>query len=262
MRTISKVVTFVANLYSVGDGFDDYLVVADDGSVRAWRNAGNIPEAGKPHKWEELGTIAAGVGEAGSKVRFADIDGDGRADYLVVYDGGAVKAWRNTGNILSSTGRKFEELGTIATGVGEPGSKVRFADIDGDGLADYLVLYDQGSLKAWRNTGNLNKGSGKNFEELGEVAAGVSGVSGAKVRLEDFDGSHLPPTERQDMPLIVFLGDGLADYLVLYDGGGMKAYRNTGNMNKGSGGNFEDIGEIAGGVRRIRRLCPIWRSEW
>ncbi|MFI9838942.1 hypothetical protein ACIHFD_18050 [Nonomuraea sp. NPDC051941] len=30
-------------------------------------------------------------------IRFADISGDGKADYLVVYDGGAVRAWLNRG---------------------------------------------------------------------------------------------------------------------------------------------------------------------
>jgi lysophospholipase L1-like esterase len=174
-----------------GDGRDDYLVVFGDGSVKAWRNAGNIPAAGKTRNWEALGTIAAGVGEPGSKVRFADVDGDGMVDYLILYDGGAVKAWRNSGVTgTSNTGRKFEELGTIATGVGEPGSRVRFADVDGDGRADYLVLADDGSIRAWRNTGNLNRVEGsRNFEELGQIAAGVSGVPGSKVRLADYDGN-------------------------------------------------------------------------
>jgi hypothetical protein len=124
----------------------------------------------------------------GSKVQFADIDGDGRVDYLILYDGGAVDAWRNTGHVVSGDGKKFESLGTIATGVGQPGTKVRFADIDGDGKADYLVVDDDGAVHGWRNTGVLNKGSGRNFEPIGKIATGVSGVSGSKVRLVDFDG--------------------------------------------------------------------------
>ncbi|KAL4874598.1 hypothetical protein BJY04DRAFT_224886, partial [Aspergillus karnatakaensis] len=215
-----------------GDGLDDYLVVDDDGAVRAWRNNGNIPSTGKERNWIDVGVIATGVGEDGSKVRFADVNGDGLADYLIVYDGGAVKAWLNQGTIVSGQGRKFEEVGTIAAGVGEDGSKVRFGDVNGDGLADYLILYEGGALKAWLNTGSIG-GEGRKFEEIGTIATGVSGVSGDKVRLEDFDG------------------DGLVDYLILFDGGAMEGYRNTGNLGKGEGRNFEEIGVIAGGVSGV-----------
>ncbi|MGP4001594.1 hypothetical protein [Streptomyces sp. 8N706] len=34
---------------------------------------------------------------ASKYVRFADISGDGKADYLVMYDGGSVRAWLNRG---------------------------------------------------------------------------------------------------------------------------------------------------------------------
>jgi hypothetical protein len=86
-------------------------------------------------------------------------------------------------------------LGTIATGVGEEGSKVRIRDVEGDGLADYLVLYGGGAIDAWRNTGNLNKDSNaRNFEEMGTIAVGVSGVPGSKGWLKDFDGTPPNPT--------------------------------------------------------------------
>jgi hypothetical protein len=74
----------------------------------------------------------------------------------------------------------FEGLGIIATGMGELGSKLRFADIDGGGVADYSALYDQRSVKVWGNTRNLNKDSGNDFKELNGIAAWVSAVSEAK----------------------------------------------------------------------------------
>ncbi|WP_343069575.1 VCBS repeat-containing protein [Streptomyces olivoverticillatus] len=93
-------------------------MVHDDGSVGAWVNSGGSGHGG----WAEFGTFATGVGESGSRVRFADINGDGKADYLVVQDNGAIDAWRNDGG----TGHGgWAEYGTIATGVGEPGSRVR-----------------------------------------------------------------------------------------------------------------------------------------
>jgi hypothetical protein len=43
----------------------------------------------------------------------------------------------------------------VATGVGEPRSKILFADLTGDGKAKYTVQYYGGSAKAYRNTGNI-----------------------------------------------------------------------------------------------------------
>lgn len=44
---------------------------------------------------------------------------------------------------------------TVATGVGEPRSKILFADLTGDGKAEYTVQYYGGFAKAYRNTGNI-----------------------------------------------------------------------------------------------------------
>ncbi|MFF4529695.1 GDSL-type esterase/lipase family protein, partial [Streptomyces sp. NPDC001407] len=84
-----------------------------------------------------------------------DINGDGKADYLVLQDNGVVNAWINNGG----TGHGgWTEQGTFATGVGEPGDKIRFADINGDGKADYLVLQDNGVVNAWINNGGTGHG--------------------------------------------------------------------------------------------------------
>ncbi|KAL6359051.1 hypothetical protein LRP88_09250 [Fusarium phalaenopsidis] len=52
---------------------------------------GQIPN-GTGRKRNNMGTIAAGVNPQGP-VEYADIDGDGKADYLVVWRGGAVNAY-------------------------------------------------------------------------------------------------------------------------------------------------------------------------
>ncbi|MEV5542822.1 hypothetical protein AB0L13_38975 [Saccharopolyspora shandongensis] len=69
---------------------------ASSGSVEAWLNRGGDQD-GKPG-WELRGQIASGVLPDGHVLEFADIDGDGRDDYLG-YDqeSGSLQAWINNG---------------------------------------------------------------------------------------------------------------------------------------------------------------------
>ena len=85
-------------------------------------------------------------------MKFADLTGDRKAEYIVQYDGGAAKAYHNTGNIpKSGKPRNWDNLGTVATGV-SPQGPVQYADINGDGKADYLVVFNGGSVVAYLNT--------------------------------------------------------------------------------------------------------------
>ncbi|MFF5229532.1 hypothetical protein [Dactylosporangium sp. NPDC000521] len=59
--------------------------------MQAWYNSG----VGDAMTWDSRGEIASGVGAAGDRVRFDDLDGDGRDDYLVVGANGRVTAWIN-----------------------------------------------------------------------------------------------------------------------------------------------------------------------
>jgi hypothetical protein len=120
-----------------GDGKADYLAVNDKtGAVNCLINSG--PGA-SGWTWTSIGQIATGLGWAGKGVRFADIDGDGRADYLYVDGGGALTAFKNNGigdNFQGFT--PFNDAQPIATGIGGIQKDISLADIDGDGLADYL----------------------------------------------------------------------------------------------------------------------------
>ena len=207
-----------------GDGLADYIVVYDDGAARAWRNLGKF-DSTDAQKWKDMGTIAEGVkGVSGDKVQFADVDGDGLADYVVIYDGGAVAAHRNRGN-FGSDGQKWADMGTIAPGVsGVPGSKIRIADFDGDGFADFLIIYDAGSVEFYRNAGNLRNDKSPKWEYVGIVAEGVQGASREQVHFAHLDD------------------DGLADYLILdKEGGGVTAYLNSGRINRANGVRFADL---------------------
>ncbi|EEY19128.1 FG-GAP repeat domain-containing protein [Verticillium alfalfae VaMs.102] len=192
-----------------GDKRADFLVVYGEGGVKAYLNNGNLPDKGKDRIWQTGQTISEGVGEPGRKVRFADLNGDGYADYLVVFDGGAVDAWLNQKNIPATNGgRIWGYRTTVATGVGEPGSKVRFADITGDGKADYLIQYVGGAVKGYNNTGNIpDIGRARNWANMGTISTGTSPQG--PVRYADLNG------------------DGKDDYLVVFGSGIVHAYINS-----------------------------------
>ncbi|WP_154676864.1 FG-GAP-like repeat-containing protein [Parafrankia discariae] len=181
-----------------GDGLDDYLVVDAQGRVRAWLNN----RTNGSTSWTGGTEVVSGVGASRDEVRFADVNGDGFDDYLVVGAQGQVRAWiNNRGNGSPSWTGGTE----IAAGVGASRDEVRFADIDGDGRDDYLVLGAQGQVRAWLNDAGPG---GPSWAYKGEVASGV-GATREMVRLIDLDG------------------DSRADYLVVDDQGGVRAWLNT-----------------------------------
>ena len=45
------------------------------------------------------------------------------------------------------------DVGQAAAGTGHPLEQIQFADINADGLADYLVVLEDGSVLAWLNNG-------------------------------------------------------------------------------------------------------------
>ncbi|KAH7261771.1 hypothetical protein BKA59DRAFT_1822 [Fusarium tricinctum] len=248
-----------------GDGLPDFLAVADDGSIRMWKNLGiagtkgaslrfadltgdgkddiiSVDSKGRARawtnkgvdKWESMGEIAPGLDEdlSSARIEFADVNGDEKADYLVIYGEGAVKAYLNNGNLPNpGSNRIWQNPITLSPGVGEPGSKVRFADMNGDGYDDFLILYEGGAVKCWLNNKNVPPKDGERIWDEGQIVATGVGEPGSKIRFADLTG------------------DGKADYIVQYDGGAAKAYRNLGKIGTNKGGRkWSLIGTVATGV--------------
>ncbi|MFC5823673.1 FG-GAP-like repeat-containing protein [Nonomuraea insulae] len=139
-----------------GDGRDDILLVSAEGAVHVYRNLWN-PDGGggngnvEPECWPLWLNWAGGTkGSSLEAVRFADGDGDGAADYLQVSVEGAVHAFLNRG---AGGNGSFEPRYDWAHASGYPREYVTFADISGDGRADYLVVYHGGAVRAWLNRG-------------------------------------------------------------------------------------------------------------
>ncbi|EMT69780.1 hypothetical protein FOC4_g10000905 [Fusarium odoratissimum] len=81
-----------------------------------------------------------------NRARWGDIDGDGRADYMIIDNGGNVRAWRNSGTSDTPT---WQPLGLrfSAKCMGDIRG-VRFEDINGDGRDDWLWLQER-EARGW-----------------------------------------------------------------------------------------------------------------
>lgn len=98
----------------------------------------------------DQGLIKHAEGKERVNLRFADINGDGRDDFLYVnMIDGAVTAWYN-GGAIESSGSAFQWnwAGNVSTGGSSRGACVEFGELYGDGRADYIVV-EPATNKAW-----------------------------------------------------------------------------------------------------------------
>ena len=162
-----------------GDGKADYLSVDPvTGAVIYYRNGGPNSAANGGWIWVDEGQIASGLG-AGAGVRFADIDGDGRADYIWLSESGAATVYINYVGKIAPNWVALNNGQPIATGVGAYRKDVRFADINGDGRADYIWVHPvDGSLDLWTNEVGINPANWVKAPD--KIATGV-GFSGANI---------------------------------------------------------------------------------
>ena len=199
-----------------GDGRADYLTVGSTGAVSVYLDRGGDGRGG----WSVLGQVTTGQTTDASRVRFADFDGDGKVDYLLLNADGSVSVWLNRGGDGQGG---WLPLGQVATGLTTDATHVRFADFDGDGRTDYVLLNADGSVSVWLNRGGDGQGG---WLPLGQVATGQT-TDPSRVRFGDLDG------------------DGSADYSVIEPDGTVQAFLNRGG--DGYGG-WIPYGQVAGGL--------------
>ncbi len=120
-----------------GDGRDDYIWVHPEGSIEVWINQGQAAGGKTPANvgWWPQGVVATGTGSPGSRIKFADLNGDGRADYLIIDDIGGVDVYLNLGPKAGTdpNGGQVEwwPQKKTATGVGGTRLQTHFGDMNG-----------------------------------------------------------------------------------------------------------------------------------
>ncbi|RDW68818.1 putative esterase [Aspergillus mulundensis] len=139
-----------------GDGYDDFICIAKDGTAYASINNHDGSDSNPPSftykgKWKDR------EGYDQANVRLADVDGDGRADYCVVAGSGDISCWRN--GWIDDMPAYWQALGVRFTGKGMGDiAGVRFEDINGDGRDDWLWVDDVGQTTTYTNARSCQKG--------------------------------------------------------------------------------------------------------
>ncbi|MEV4823408.1 FG-GAP-like repeat-containing protein, partial [Micromonospora sp. NPDC049274] len=83
-----------------------------------------------------------------------DLDGDGDADLLRFNTDGTVSAFRNNG-ILDGNAWSSPSVIAASPGTTDP-LRMRFADLNNDGMAEFVRINTDGTLSAFRNNGILD----------------------------------------------------------------------------------------------------------
>lgn len=136
-----------------GDGNADILTVWYDGTMHLYPGLGNgqlgtgttITYGGDT--WSTLSQLVAG-----------DFDHDGVADALAVWNDGTLHFYKGLGNGQLAAGK------TVTTG-GDTWDSVKLmagTDVDGDGVADVLAIWSDGTMHKYKGQGN------------GQLAAGTA----------------------------------------------------------------------------------------
>jgi len=117
------------------------------------------------------------------------MDGDGLADYLYVNTNGAVLMWKNLGIAPPGT---WGAPQLIAAGPksGVWWTEIRFADVDADGMLDYLAV-DRitGRTDVWLNQGFAGDGSIQWAPQFEFATGPDSQPAGYNIRMADVSSS-------------------------------------------------------------------------
>ncbi|MDX8149512.1 LamG-like jellyroll fold domain-containing protein [Lentzea sp. BCCO 10_0061] len=198
-----------------GDARDEIISVDANGNVRAFLNVSDT--AVYPNDPQVVGS-----GFAADHTWFADINGDGKSEIIAVEPNGAIKAFKNVNGM---NGFPFGDVSVIGSAPGET-SRIRFADIDGDGRADRVSIDVDGRVRVYRNLFGLNELGQATAFATTPVIVGVlaTGVTPDRVRFADVNG------------------DKKAEFITVNVDQSVSVFRNLGGLGYGSYDTSQDVG--------------------
>ncbi|KKY36967.1 hypothetical protein UCDDA912_g03061 [Diaporthe ampelina] len=222
-----------------GDGRFDYCAAHDNGDIQCWRNGGRSDTA---DLWQDMGIAFTGKNTGDlDGVRFSDINGDGRSDWLWLNDQGATEddllPTTNTTVVfqteVEASSRQVNPRAAVHTytinvwkneGIG--GSKLksdgnRYCNMRGrsNGRQDYVWIFSNGKMHI--------------YEALDSFADNPP-YWGNNYVMFDLTGSRA--MDRRDLHLADWDGDGACDIIYTNpDGGAVEVWMNriktTGDFN-------------------------------
>jgi hypothetical protein len=162
-------------------------------------------------------------------VRLADIDGDGRADYVAFsYDGTSILGWRNgaPGHVKP---QYWNPMSGVFSGLPNltPLSGWRFVDLNGDHRDDLVHVSTNGQVTTWINQRGYDVGLTPVWVPMGQTHAGAASP--------------------QNISFGTFWGSGRGDYSEISESGGaisINRFSNEdvgGTMVKGDGVRYCDM---------------------
>ncbi|PZG53199.1 hypothetical protein C1I98_05820 [Spongiactinospora gelatinilytica] len=185
-----------------GDGFPDCAVVHLSGriDVRTWKADNPAGSRMCMNQYEGVASVFTNGSEGdtltidpATKIRFADVTGGGRDDYLLIDPDGTTTAWYNRDFQVERTYQYLDWAppDKVAGALQLP-REIRYADINADKRADRILITAKGGARAWINEGA--KGAGGTYRDIGKIA----------------DDGDLPP---KDIQFADIDADGKADFL-------------------------------------------------
>ncbi|KFY78640.1 hypothetical protein V499_02243 [Pseudogymnoascus sp. VKM F-103] len=210
-----------------GDGRDDFCCLAPNGDLACWQNTpGSDP---RNPTWVSMGIVFTNKGYVQAQVRLADIDGDGRADYVALsYDGTSILGWRNgaTGHVKP---QYWNPMSGVISGLPKltPLSGWQFVDLNGDHKDDLVHVSTNGQVTTWINQRGQDVGLTPVWVSMGQTHGGAASP--------------------QNITFGTFWGSGRGDYAEVYESGGtvkINRFQNKdvgGTMVKGDGVRYCDM---------------------
>jgi hypothetical protein len=178
-----------------GDGKNDVMVVYPNGEVHAWHNIAGFG----PMPWGGDNVIVATGITDPARVRFADLDGDGKAEVITVEPDGTVHAWHNIAGFAPMPWGGD----SVVIGTGFDPNNTFLADLDGDRKADLISIHPNGEVHAWHNIAGFAP-----MPWGGDNVIIATGFTGPTTKFGDLDG------------------DGKADVISIHPNGEVHAWHN------------------------------------